>query len=281
MPKSPPPHAASACAMSSEPCSTRRSDELAAICSMYGNDAVESADGVTVTLKQDHAYGQVAISVVFTLPLGYPEMQSPSFHITSNTPIVTRHMISTLQSLGDDFLRSTFAGDECLFPMLCCLQEHLSTLISSESPHVASHAVVSVPVHELAVVKLDHMRKPSLYVKTLARITAATACRCKCIVPPEYADDVLIKHVWLLVLGDVPAFTAALRTDYVDVDSHGKRCCEKQSSLHWRRTISTAQHDRVLTMPIWTRSDTVFEVITATDRDADTWLSKTWCDEAL
>ena len=201
---------------------------------------------VTVTAPIDASSGSPgSLQFDFQLPEGYPETQAP--HATVSCTELQREQVRLLQAavakfLGEEWSGCCGTGEECLFDIIVNVQEAARTIAAASAvpsppePGAAGDAALTA---EASLLRIDHMNDFQGYTASLSRWAKDLSIQAVLMLQnkagQKRASDIA---VYLQGHGEaLKAFLKRLRTEYVDVNSRGQKCKERQFQVLCSREV--------------------------------------------
>ena len=175
------------------------------------------------------------VTLTLLLPKNYP--QTPPQVVQLNHQSYQKILPTVARAAAE------CAGQVCLLQLIQLTQETLlQETVPESQPRLQEDTTFT---DQEACIRIDHMRQCSHYLKLLQKWCSQLGLSGRVFYRNASGRPIVGKgrlvmwrDVYVLVRGETCAigeFVKRLRTEYVDVDSRGQRCRERQSSLLWRR----------------------------------------------
>ena len=192
---------------------------------------------IRLPVMEEHDVGEGStLEVSLLLPVDYPEKKPCSASVSCAD--LSREGVSSLQRAVDTFIEDTFNEDEeCLFQVLTQARESARDLLESyqlrsRAAEKATSSSTCLPSHG-ALIQIDHMNDSAGYTGLLSSWAGSLSLQ----------GDLLLRvspgskratDIALVLQGsedNIKMFLKRLRTEYVDVNSRGQKCKERQSDV--------------------------------------------------
>ena len=233
--------------------------EIDAVFSVYGND-----EGC-MHLKHLHESAIVILTytprgsacrVTFEISSGYPHQTPINYRVelisgAAENRALLKEVVEILNNLRDD---RAICGEGVLFDMIEAVKMFESF---SENQQDAVEDICNknekreaIDIDEIiTVVYIDHMNEASRYVKTLKKWCNASMLSGRIFFkqPADKSKEKRKEGVYLCLKGShegTKCFLGKLRTELLDVDSKGKKCKERKSSVIGSRPVTELTIDR-------------------------------------
>ena len=173
------------------------------------------------------------LEVSLLVPVDYPEKRPCSASVSCAG--LSREGVSSLQRAVDTFIEETFNEDEeCLFQVVMQARESARDLLESyqlrnRETEKGTSSSTCLPSHGI-LIRIDHMNDSAGYTGLLSSWAGSLAL----------GGDLLLRvspgskratDIALVLQGseeNIKTFLKRLRTEYVDVNSRGQKCKERQ-----------------------------------------------------
>ncbi|KAG5177097.1 hypothetical protein JKP88DRAFT_333484 [Tribonema minus] len=236
-------------------CAARQQEELDALCAIYScQRRIEGHQQHVLVQAEVHTgSGSDAVQIGFALPPLYPVFKAPDM-----TSIYCKRLSKQARELVSSkaaaLARSKTCdctsgeGQECLFDVIMLVLEladkHGTSADDAKagpSPGVDVASPAAAEQEWVALVRIDHMNDRARYTKALRKWARqlAVAAHCHFRLPVSVSSSgsssSRVENVALALIASTEAplraFVTRLRTEYVDINSRGAPCKERQCSV--------------------------------------------------
>ncbi len=214
--------------------SERQDDELLALSAIYADDITLPTPPPSAATQagRDLILRVGAATLYLHLPRGYPADEP--LHVSSASHRDGARLVGVLREAARERV-----GCECVAELAQLLADELDGMDEpAAGSAVAPATEPRAPQLEDACIRIDHMRQQRAYTKHLHKWSSQLGLTVRVF----YRDDERMARDIIVALrgasDSISAFLLRLRTEYVDVDSRGKRCLERKSTVLCRRPSS-------------------------------------------
>ena len=194
----------------------------------------------------EHAEGG-AVTLHTTLGARYPTA-SPDLSISSQylPRKAFASVLSEAKALADE-LTSSPGGAECLMDVIQIVQARAASITAAEKADgkVQGEGEEDVGSDDgglgHAVVRIDHMNNTAGYIKKLQKWCSQLGLDARLFHQVPKPGMVRIEGVYVVLGGtgdSISGFLSRLRTEYVDVNSRGDKCKERQATVLCQRSAN-------------------------------------------
>lgn len=224
----------------------RRADEVEALRALYPDD-----DAVSVSSNgTDTAPVEVAVSVGqaklhAALPAAYPGAARAERLVVSSATL-SRAATERLTATVNKANAALPEGQEALFELVQVLEDEAAREVERLQEEAAAAEAArkddgaSAGTTVDAVVRIDHMNAPAGYMKLLRKWAHNGGIGARAFF--REASGGRYESIFIILVGEedsVKNFLHRLKTEYVDVDSAGGKCKERQSTTLCLRPAAT------------------------------------------